>query len=60
MRNLRSITTRLVDTIKEVEYTEEQNSLIHEFIISFSQSEDNSDMENILAYEVFFSLIVHS
>lgn len=60
MRDLRSITTRLVDTIKEMEYTEEQNSLIHEFTLSFSQGEDNSDMENVLAYEVFFSSVIHS
>ena len=60
MRDLRSITTRLVDTIKEMEYTEEQNSLIHEFTLSFSQDEDNSDMENVLVYEVFFSSVIHS
>lgn len=44
--------TRLVNTLDPENCTEEQEALIHEYLIAFSESEENSDMENVLAFDV--------
>ena len=37
--------TRLVNTLDPDACTEEQEAIMHEYMIAFSGSEDNSDME---------------
>ena len=44
--------TRLVNTLDPDACTEEQGAIMHEYMIAFSGSEDNSDMENVLAFDV--------
>ena len=44
--------TRLLNTLDPDACTEEQGAIMHEYRIAFSESEDNSDMENVLAMDV--------
>lgn len=47
--------TRLLNTLDSDACTEEQGAIMHEYMIAFSESEDNSDMENVLAFDVLLA-----